>query len=278
MDTPILLPKQNLTTSTIFASRIPYTESERWLAIKSRARDANSNFLYGVTTTRIYCRPTCLGRVARRANIVYFNDILMAQSSGYRACKRCKPDEKNWSRDSSALETVQLGQTLITQTTLLNKDWTVEDIATQLGVSSPHFHRLFKRIMKMTPKEFARQLANNSKEQALFIRSSPIASYGYISDQPTNTRHMNSGRVDAASSVETSVLGLASTFHISGELFLAADGSLHSCIGLDIAEDSVNWEDRGSLYSCNGFDIAEDSVNWEDWVSLELEDGNHGEG
>lgn len=180
MDTPILLPRQNRTTYAPSTLRSPHTESERWLAIKSRAQDANSNFFYGVTTTRIYCRPTCLGRVARRANIVYFNDIRMAQASGYRACKRCKPDDNNWSRDSSALETVQLGQTLITQTTFLKKDWTVENIATQLGVSWPHFHRLFKRIMKMTPKKFQDNLhttATNRRCSFVHLQPSHTVTY-----------------------------------------------------------------------------------------------------
>ncbi len=48
-------------------------------------------FMYAVRTTKIFCRPVCKARLARRANVVFYSSALEAQKAGFRPCKRCKP-------------------------------------------------------------------------------------------------------------------------------------------------------------------------------------------
>ncbi|KAG9800878.1 hypothetical protein KCU95_g235, partial [Aureobasidium melanogenum] len=64
------------------------TPSSRWQALVTRNPAANNKFVYCVRTTRIYCRPICKARLARRANVEFFATPFEAENAGYRACKR----------------------------------------------------------------------------------------------------------------------------------------------------------------------------------------------
>ncbi len=59
-----------------------------------RARDVRFDglFVLGVTTTGIYCRPSCPATTPRRRHVRFFRTAAEAQDRGFRACKRCRPD------------------------------------------------------------------------------------------------------------------------------------------------------------------------------------------
>src|SRR4051794_2360368 len=82
-----------------FASRIspaqqPHyaNDEERYAAIARRDRGADGRFVYSVSTTGVYCRPSCAARLARRENVRFHADCAAAERAGFRACKRCHPD------------------------------------------------------------------------------------------------------------------------------------------------------------------------------------------
>ena len=56
-------------------------------------RDASSDdrFVFAVSSTGIYCRPSCAARRPRRENVSFFRTTLEAEQAGYRACLRCRP-------------------------------------------------------------------------------------------------------------------------------------------------------------------------------------------
>jgi methylphosphotriester-DNA--protein-cysteine methyltransferase len=87
------LPQLSTTSNQIdpFAAR---TDAERWSILSSRRCPLTPvpPFLYGVLSTKIYCRPTCSARLARRANVVFFDTAGHAEEAGFRACRRCRPD------------------------------------------------------------------------------------------------------------------------------------------------------------------------------------------
>ena len=64
----------------------------RWQAVTKRSPGADGQFVYAVTSTRIYCRPTCPSRKPKRENVLFFESGALAETAGYRACKRCTPD------------------------------------------------------------------------------------------------------------------------------------------------------------------------------------------
>lgn len=134
------------------------SDSSRWLAVSRRDRAANSAFFYGVVSTRIFCRPTCPGRVARRSNVVFFDDFDQATKSGYRSCKRCQPCSETWSRGSEGRALAQCLRDLIVTAETNGTPWTVEAFARGLGVSGAHLHREFKKHCGLTPKSFGASL------------------------------------------------------------------------------------------------------------------------
>ncbi|KIY03625.1 uncharacterized protein Z520_00316 [Fonsecaea multimorphosa CBS 102226] len=70
------------------------SETSRWRALVARDALATDAFVYAVITTKIYCRPNCSARLARRANVRFFDLAQQAERGGFRACKRCKPNSR----------------------------------------------------------------------------------------------------------------------------------------------------------------------------------------
>ena len=68
------------------------TDDARWAGLQAKDPRAEGRFLAAVKTTGVYCRPTCSARPLRR-NVEFFDTAEQARAAGYRACKRCKPDE-----------------------------------------------------------------------------------------------------------------------------------------------------------------------------------------
>ena len=66
---------------------------ERWQAIQNNDPQYEDTFVFGVRTTGVYCRSTCRGAPVLRKNIEFFDEIEGARAAGFRACKRCRPDE-----------------------------------------------------------------------------------------------------------------------------------------------------------------------------------------
>ena len=64
----------------------------RWKALASRDAAADGTFVYAVTSTGIYCRPSCPSRRPRADRVRFFDTTLEARQAGFRACKRCRPD------------------------------------------------------------------------------------------------------------------------------------------------------------------------------------------
>ena len=58
---------------------------------RSLARDPQARFFYAVTTTGVFCRPSCASRRPLRANVRFFRSAAEAQAAGFRPCKRCRP-------------------------------------------------------------------------------------------------------------------------------------------------------------------------------------------
>lgn len=126
------------------------SDDDKWRAVLARDKTADGAFFYGVVTTGVYCRPSCGARQPRRENVAFFRTQAEAEKAGYRACKRCRPDETpSWTRKQ---DVVASACRFIEQAETPPK---LEDIAATVGLSPYHFHRLFKEVTGITPKAYA---------------------------------------------------------------------------------------------------------------------------
>ena len=128
------------------------TPSARWQALVSRDPNADGRFVYCVRTTGIYCRPICKARLARRSNVGFYEHADQAESAGYRACKRCRPQLASYTPEADKIRNVcGVIRDLPFDAPLPR----LEDLATMVGLTKHHFHRLFKKVTGLTPKEYA---------------------------------------------------------------------------------------------------------------------------
>src|SRR3954468_3622241 len=59
-----------------------------WRAVQQRDRRFDGRFVYAVSSTRIFCRPSCSSRRPTKSNVRFFGSSQEAERAGYRACKR----------------------------------------------------------------------------------------------------------------------------------------------------------------------------------------------
>jgi uncharacterized protein len=72
---------------------LPTEQDPRWEAVVARDRSADGSFYYSVSTTGVYCRPSCPARHAKPSHVRFHRTRADAERAGFRPCKRCKPDE-----------------------------------------------------------------------------------------------------------------------------------------------------------------------------------------
>src|ERR1700682_388142 len=72
---------------------LPDNQDELWNAVLSKDRRFDGQFVFAVSSTGIYCRPSCSSRRPRRENVSFFALPVAAESAGLRACRRCHPND-----------------------------------------------------------------------------------------------------------------------------------------------------------------------------------------
>jgi AraC family transcriptional regulator of adaptative response/methylated-DNA-[protein]-cysteine methyltransferase len=139
----------------------------RWAAVSARDPGADGQFVYAVRTTGVYCRPTCPSRAARRENVRFFPTAVLARAAGFRACRRCAPDD--------ALPGAQQADTIGAACRALESSVSgiaLADLARSARLSPHHFHRLFKRITGLTPKAYFKAVRDRRIQGALATAAS----------------------------------------------------------------------------------------------------------
>jgi AraC family transcriptional regulator of adaptative response/methylated-DNA-[protein]-cysteine methyltransferase len=126
------------------------TDDDRYEAVRRRDRALDNQFFYAVRTTGVYCRPSCAARLARRENVFFYASCAAAEQAGFRACKRCRPNEESQLARHAA--TIARACRLIDNAEEMPA---LADLAREVGISPYHFHRLFKQVTGVTPKAYA---------------------------------------------------------------------------------------------------------------------------
>ena len=125
-------------------------DDPRWAAVVARDAKADGQFFYSVRTTGVYCRPSCAARTPRPENVAFHLTAIEAQSAGFRACLRCKPDEPSLATRHAAL-VAQMCRLLESSEQLPS----LAELAQHAQLSTFHLHRVFKGITGLTPKAYA---------------------------------------------------------------------------------------------------------------------------
>lgn len=125
-------------------------DGTRWAAVGRRDQAADGTFVYAVRTTGVYCRPSCPARPARRENVTFHRTCADAERAGYRACKRCRPNEASQAERHAAA--VARACRLIDDA---ESPPALGELARAAGLSPHHFHRIFKRVTGVTPRAYA---------------------------------------------------------------------------------------------------------------------------
>lgn len=122
----------------------------RWQAVAARDASADGRFWFSVATTGIYCRPSCPARPARPENVRFHDSCADAERAGFRPCKRCRPNEA--SLDEQHAAAVTQACRIIEQA---EETPSLEQLAARVAMSTYHFHRVFKKVTGLTPREYA---------------------------------------------------------------------------------------------------------------------------
>jgi len=135
--------------------------SSYYHALSSRDPAFEGVFLYAVTTTGVYCRPTCKSRRPLERNVRFFADAAAARSAGFRPCKRCRPDDgphgaqPDWIEQACRfLEAAEEAPTL-------------DELAAEFGVSRAHLQRSFTKAVGISPHRYAATLRERRLRTAL---------------------------------------------------------------------------------------------------------------
>ncbi|MYM81772.1 bifunctional DNA-binding transcriptional regulator/O6-methylguanine-DNA methyltransferase Ada [Duganella sp. FT50W] len=144
-------------------------DEQRWAAVQRRDGGADEVFWYSVRSTGVYCRPSCAARPALRKNVAFHDSRAAAERAGFRPCLRCKPDQPPLAERHAAM---------VAQACRLIDDAdadTMPDLdrlASAVGVSRFHFHRLFKAVTGITPKAYANAARARRVQDGLAAKAS----------------------------------------------------------------------------------------------------------
>ena len=135
---------------TTQSTKITIENDPRWAAVVARDPKADGQFVYAVKTTGIYCNPSSHARLPKPHNVEFFDSAEQARAAGYRPSKRATKDQselaaQHASTVAAACRQIESAQTLPA----------LGELAEAAGLSSFHFHRVFKAVTGLTPKGYA---------------------------------------------------------------------------------------------------------------------------
>jgi AraC family transcriptional regulator of adaptative response/methylated-DNA-[protein]-cysteine methyltransferase len=124
-------------------------DPEKWRAVVERDETKDGLFVFAVHSTGIYCKPSCPARHPSLQQVVFFSQPEEAESSGFRACKRCHPRE---ARPFTRAELIQRTCRYIEAN--LDEKLSLETLSHRAGLSPFHFQRTFKRVLGISPRQY----------------------------------------------------------------------------------------------------------------------------
>jgi AraC family transcriptional regulator of adaptative response/methylated-DNA-[protein]-cysteine methyltransferase len=132
------------------SARPSVADDPRWARIVARDKMADGHLWYSVSSTGVFCRPSCPSRMANPRNVQLHDTLESAKATGCRPCRRCNPDGASVEAENAAL--VARACRMIEDR---EEEPLLEELADAVGRSPSYFHRLFKATTGVTPKDYA---------------------------------------------------------------------------------------------------------------------------
>lgn len=143
----------------------------RYRAISSRDRRFDGRFVVAVTSTGIYCRPSCPAQTPKRDNVRFYEVAAAAQAAGFRACKRCRPQAAPGSPDWDVRADLTARALRLISEGIVDTDG-VAGLAGRLAVSERHLNRQLVAEVGVGPLALAR--TRRAQTARLLVESTAI--------------------------------------------------------------------------------------------------------
>lgn len=126
-------------------------ENQYWRSVLERDRAMDGRFVFAVRSTGIYCRPSCPARRPSRQQVVFYPLAEAAEQAGFRACRRCCP-RQTAPGDPAVVLAQRVCHALDADSEM---GPSLARLGAALGVSATHLQKTFKRVMGISPREYA---------------------------------------------------------------------------------------------------------------------------
>jgi AraC family transcriptional regulator of adaptative response/methylated-DNA-[protein]-cysteine methyltransferase len=177
------MPAPLQSAPSVFAGRA-------WQQVLGRDASADGQFVYAVKSTGVYCRPSCPSRRPERKNVRFFPTNALAEAAGFRACLRCEPNRTAPKQD---LQAEAIGRAASFLAEHAGQRTKLDDIAAAAGLGKFALQRGFKRVLGVTPGEFAREQRKERFRDK--VRSPRLASKSPITDAVYDAGYGSSSRL-----------------------------------------------------------------------------------
>ena len=145
-----ILAEELVNEMPVAQSNSKLSEDNCWDAVVARDPVRDGEFVFAVSTTGVYCRPSCPARRPRRNNVTFYSRPEQAEKAGFRACLRCRPRALSGNPQSDLAKEVCR---YIEQH--LDESITLERLGKAFRQSPFHLQRRFKAALGITPREYA---------------------------------------------------------------------------------------------------------------------------
>ncbi|MFE0513106.1 DNA-3-methyladenine glycosylase 2 family protein [Streptomyces sp. NPDC058964] len=153
-------------------------EDTRYEAVRSRDARFDGEFFFAVETTGIYCRPSCPAVTPKRRNVRFFATAAAAQGSGFRACRRCRPDAVPGSADWNVRADVVGRAMRLIGDGVVDREG-VAGLAARLGYSARQVQRQLTTELGAGPVALARAQRAHTARVLLHTTDLPITEIAF---------------------------------------------------------------------------------------------------
>ncbi|HET6688245.1 MAG TPA: Ada metal-binding domain-containing protein, partial [Rubrobacter sp.] len=150
----------------------------RYRAVRGRDVRFDGWFYVAVTSTGIYCRPSCPAATPKRSNVRFYPTAAAAQYAGFRACKRCRPDAVPGSPEWDTRADIVARAMRLIADGVVDRDG-VSGLARRLRYTERHLHRLLCAEVGAGPLALARARRAHTARLLIETTDLPISELAF---------------------------------------------------------------------------------------------------